>query len=63
MKNVSYQFRGNTMDFEIVLILVLLLGLIYYFRQAHTLQNNKNRVIDLLVIGIVFSVSKIKCLH
>ncbi len=45
------------MDFEIVLTLVLLLGLIYYFRQAHASQKNKNRIIDLLVIGIVFLAS------
>ncbi len=45
------------MDFKIVLTLVLLLGLIYYFRQAHTSQKNKSRIIDLLVIGVVLLVS------
>lgn len=45
------------MDFEIILTLVLLLGLIYYFRQAHTSQKNKNRIIDLLVIGVVLLIA------
>jgi len=41
--------EGATMDY--VIALVLLIGLVYYLRQAHASQKNKNRIIDLLVIG------------
>ncbi len=41
----------------IILALVLLLGLVYYFRQAHASQKNRNRIIDLLVIGVILLAS------
>ena len=45
------------MDLNIIVGLVLLAGLVYYFRQAHTSQKNKKRIVDLLVVGVVLLVT------
>ncbi|MEW6173385.1 MAG: hypothetical protein AB1510_10025 [Bacillota bacterium] len=45
------------MDYKILLGLLLLTGLVFYFRQAHTSQKNKKRIVDLLVIGVVLWVT------
>jgi len=48
---------GKKMDYQILLGLSLLAGLVYYFRQAFTSQKNKARIVDLLVVGIILFMS------
>jgi hypothetical protein len=43
--------------FYIVVGLLLFAGLVYYFRQAHTSQKNKKRIVDLLALGVVLWVT------
>ncbi len=45
------------MDYQILLDLLLLAGLVYYFRQAFASQKNKARIVDLLVVGIILFAS------
>ncbi|MEW6772124.1 MAG: hypothetical protein AB1330_12155 [Bacillota bacterium] len=45
------------MDYKILVGLLLLTGLVYYFRQAHTSQRNKKRIVDLLSIGALLWVT------
>jgi hypothetical protein len=45
------------MNFQILLSILLLAGLLYYFRQAFTSQKNKGRIVDLLVVGIILFMS------
>jgi len=45
------------LDFNIIVGLLLLAGLVYYFRQAYTSQKNKNRIVDLLTVGVILWVT------
>ncbi len=45
------------MGLTIIIGLLVFVGLVYYFRQAYTSQKNKNRIVDLLAIGVILWVT------